>query len=153
MNALERIEDQQTKLDTLAERVFEIHEILQRILPITDALVSVVGRDAVLEAAKKHSEQQRNTHVAELLSSFEQRTQDGSFVEGEQVEANSVLFVNEARDESQKDLRVLPVEALNDDFRSKILGAKKGFKLESGPDNETIITIERIFTPAAPAAE
>lgn len=154
MNALEKIEEQENKLNTIAERLYEIHEILQRILPIVDGIVSVVGRDAVLEAAQKLSESQREAHVSQLLNEFEQRKEAGEFTESEQVELQSVLFVNESKGDGPASLRLLPVESVNEAFRSKVVGAKKGDVLDFGVVPEGVkIVVERIFTPSVSPTE
>lgn len=148
MNALERIDEQEKKLEVLAERLFEVHEILQRILPIVDGMVSVVGRENVLEAAKKLTDAQRDTHVAQMLSEFEQRTQSGEFVDSEIVKENSLLFVTESVDGSESSLRLLPIESINEIFRSKVVGVSKGSYLDFGSEATNVkIKVERIFTP------
>jgi enoyl reductase-like protein len=148
MNALERIDEQEKKLEVLAERLFEVHEILQRILPIVDGIVSVVGRDAVLEAAKKLTDVQRDTHVAQMLNEFEQRAQNGEFVESDSVKENSLLFVTESVDGSEPSLRLLPVESINETFRGSVVGVNKGSYLDFGSEATNVkIKVERIFTP------
>lgn len=148
MNALERIEDQEKKLEVLAERLFEVHEALQRVLPIVDGIVSVIGRDVVLDAAKAVAEKQRDAHVGQMLSEFEQRTSDGEFVESDVTEEKSVLFVMEAIGDAEPSLRLLPVESISENFRSRMVGVRVGEYLNFGEELADVkIKVERIFTP------
>lgn len=148
MNALEKVEKQEEQIKALAERVVEIHDVLQRILPVVDGIVEAVGRDKVLENASKIIELQRNTHVAAILSEYESRAKAGEYVESDAATDESILFVSERPvGKSDSSMRVLPVKALNDDVRKTVVGIKVSELVDPAMANGIEIKVERIFTP------
>lgn len=149
MNALEKVEKQQEHIKALSERIFEIHEVMQRVMPIIDGLVEVVGREKVLEAAGKVIEVQRDAHVSALMTEYENRAKAGEYTETETVVENSILFVSERRvGQDGKSVRVLPMQALAEDVRKQVMGIKVNDLVDPSVASGVEIKVERIFTPA-----
>lgn len=149
MNALEKLEKQESEIKVLAERLFEVQDALQRVMPIMDALVAIVGKDKVLEVAAATASKQRDEHVKMVLKACEEEVTAGLAKEVETVEEGSLLFIKENEDES---LRLLPIPSIAEQsVRELLIGSKVGGVITiSGMPK---ITIERAFTPVQQSVE
>jgi hypothetical protein len=143
MNALERLDKYEGEIKVLAERLFEIQDVMQRIMPVVDALVAIAGQDKVLEVASATATKQRDLHVKLALKDCEQDVAGGLMKETDSVEETSLLFIKENDEEH---LRILPVASIGDQsVRELLVGAKVGSTVTI--ENLPNIKVERAFTP------
>jgi hypothetical protein len=150
-NALEKIEKLEEAVTTISTRLNEVTKTLEQVFPIVDALVAVVGKDTVLEEAKKIAEAARDAHVERVYGEAKKNVEDGKLVEGTEVAAKSLLFVDETPPEGKTSRRLLPVEALSPEAAEKVVGLKVGDNVPLEGIGETKISIAHIFTPAEAA--
>lgn len=145
-NALEKIEQLEGAVTTLNNRLNEVTKTLEQVFPIVDALVGVVGKDTVLEEAKKISEAARDAHVTRVFEETKKRVEEGKVVEGTEATAKSLLFVDETSPDGKTSRRLLPVDVLTPEAAEKVVGLKVGDNVPLDGIGETKISIAHIFT-------
>jgi hypothetical protein len=150
-NALEKIEKLEAAVTTIATRLNEVTKTLEQVFPIVDALVGVVGKDTVLTEAKRIADEARDIHVARVLDEQKKFVEEGKVVEGAEVAANSLLFVDETGADAVTSRRLLPVSALSPENVEKTVGLKVGDLIPLDGIGQTTISIVHIFTPAEAA--
>lgn len=150
-NALEKIEQLETAVNAIAGRVGDTLRTLEQVYPIVDALVAVVGKDAVLAEAQKIAKAARDAHVARALEEQEKLVEDGKVAKTDAATETSLLFVEETVG-GETSTRLLPVQALAEAQRPNVVGLKVGDDVKLEGIGEAKIVVSHIFTPVAEAA-